>query len=88
MPLTQEGLLNGLWIAVAVMLIVILYNLLFILVDVRKISRRLETLTADMEEFVRTPIIMADSIVKTLFEMFEEWNASNKGEKKLPSNKK
>ena len=88
MPLTQEGLLNGLWIAVAIMLLIILYNLLFILVDVRKISRRLETLTADMEEFVRTPIMMADSIVKTLFEMLEEWNAPDKGEKKLPSNKK
>ena len=43
---TMQGLLSVLYALVAVMIIVVLYHLLFIVVDLRKIMRRFEDTTA------------------------------------------
>lgn len=83
--LTQEALLNGLWIAVAVLLLILLYHLLFIVVDFRKIARRLENITNECEEMIRTPMIMAESVASTVMELIGEWIQSEKTPKKKQS---
>lgn len=55
-----EGLLGGLYAVVAVMIIVVLYHLLFIVVDLRKIMRRFEETTAQVEAMILKPLAIID----------------------------
>jgi cell shape-determining protein MreC len=57
---------------VAVMLIVVLYHVLFILVDVRKITRRVEDLTGQIETIILKPISMADQIFEWVMEIVRD----------------
>ena len=69
MQLTSGDVLIGLYIVVAVMLIIVLYHALFVVVDMRKILRRVEDITAQVEAVILKPISMADQIM--------EWVISN-----------
>ena len=69
MQLTSGDVLIGLYIVVAVMLIIVLYHALFVMVDMRKILRRVEDITAQVEAVILKPISMADQIM--------EWVISN-----------
>ena len=69
MQLTSGDVLIGLYIVVAVMLIIVLYHALFVMVDLRKILRRVEDITAQVEAVILKPISMADQIM--------EWVISN-----------
>ena|SRR3989338_3334050 len=57
---TMEGLLSVLYAVVAVMIIVVLYHLLFIVVDLRKIMRRMEDTTAQVEALILKPLAILD----------------------------
>lgn len=57
---TMEGLLSVLYAAVAMMIIVVLYHLLFIVVDLRKIMRRMEDTTAQVEALILKPLAILD----------------------------
>ncbi len=57
---TMEGLLAVLYAVVAVMIIVVLYHLLFIVVDLRKIMRRMEETTAQVEALILKPLAILD----------------------------
>ena len=57
---TMEGLLSVLYAVVAVMIIVVLYHLLFIVVDLRKIMRRFEETTAQVEAMILKPLAIID----------------------------
>ena len=61
MEITYENLLSGLYIAVAIMLIVVLYHVLFIVSDVRKITRRTANLTEELQAVVMKPIGILDN---------------------------
>ncbi len=60
MEITYDNLLSGLYIAIAVMLIVVLYHVLFIVVDVRKIVRRASKVTEELQEVILKPVGIAD----------------------------
>ena len=64
MQLTSGDVLIGLYIVVAVMLIIVLYHALFVVVDLRKIFRRVEDITAQVEAVILKPISMADQIME------------------------
>ena len=58
-----DSLLQGLSVAVAVMLIVVLYHVLFIVVDLRKIVRRIEGITEELETVILKPLAMTDKAI-------------------------
>lgn len=64
MELSSGDVLIGLYIVVAIMLIIVLYHLLFIVVDLRKVLRRVEDITAQVEAVIMKPIAMADQIME------------------------
>lgn len=78
MTWTSGDILNTLFIVVAVMLVVALYHLIFVLVDARKISRRVERLTKEVETVVLKPLSMTDKAFEWMIEFFE----SKAGKKK------
>ena len=47
-----------------IMLIIVLYHLLFIVVDLGKVLRRVEDITAQVEAVITKPIAMADQIME------------------------
>ena len=59
-PITMEGLLSVLYALVAVMILIVLYHLLFIVVDLRKIMRRFEDVTAQVEAMILKPLSIID----------------------------
>ena len=63
MQLSSGDLLTGLYVVIAVMVIIVLYHLLFIVVDLRKTTRRIEDITAEIESVILKPIAMADQIL-------------------------
>ncbi|MEI8230493.1 MAG: hypothetical protein WCG83_05175 [Candidatus Peregrinibacteria bacterium] len=67
----MSTVLLGLWIAVAVLVLIVLYHLIFIAVDLRKIFRRFEDITREVEGVIMKPLSMADKILEWLVEMVE-----------------
>ena len=65
-------LLNGLYIAVAIMLIIVLYHVLFIVVDARKIVRRVETITDELESVLLKPLSMTDKALEWVMGKLED----------------
>ena len=57
---TMQGLLSVLYAVVAVMILIVLYHLLFIVVDLRKIMRRFEETTAQVEAMILKPLSIID----------------------------
>lgn len=70
-PLSSQDLLVFLYIVVAIMLVIVLYHVLFIVVDLRKIVRRVEDITAQVEAVILKPISMADQIFQWVIEKIE-----------------
>lgn len=68
---TMDQILSGLSVAVAVMLIVLLYHALFIAVDLRKIMRRAEDITKHVEDVIMKPLNMVDLILQWLIERID-----------------
>lgn len=84
-----EQLLAGLQIAIAVMIIIVLYHVLFISVDLRKIMRRIEGITAEIEGAVMKPISVADQLFSWVMEFVEkEGDKTKKKAKKIKKSKK
>ncbi|TSC57615.1 MAG: hypothetical protein Greene041619_1043 [Candidatus Peregrinibacteria bacterium Greene0416_19] len=71
MTLLMPDILMFLYIIVAVMIIVVLYHALFIMVDLRKVLRRVEDITAQVEAVILKPISMADQILTWIMEHVE-----------------
>ena len=64
MEITYANLLTGIYILVGVMLVVILYNLLFVVVDLRKIMRRISSVSGQVESVVAKPLEVADQAME------------------------
>lgn len=77
---TMDQVMSGLEIAVAVMLIVLLYHALFIAVDLRKILKRVDDVTEQIESVIMKPISMADHILQWILDRIER--DQGKGKKK------
>ncbi|MDP6527803.1 MAG: hypothetical protein QF858_02900 [Candidatus Pacebacteria bacterium] len=87
--MSLEQLLAGLQISVAILIIILLYHALFIAVDLRKILRRVDGLTSQIEEVIMKPISMADCIFQWVTDYIEEDNKKKKkGGKSKKGNKK
>lgn len=87
MQLTYEQLQAALWIIVAVMLIVVLYHVLFIVVDLRKILRRFESLSSEVELMIMKPLSMASEIIQWLTEFLDSKKKARGGEHHKKSTK-
>lgn len=72
--------LQGLYIVVGVMLVVVLYHVLFIVVDLRKILRRIEGVTGEVESMIMRPLGLLDHLITLLTDFLEE-KAGKKGKK-------
>lgn len=76
--LTANDVLIGLEVAVFVMLIVVLYHALFIAVDLRKIVRRIEDITTQLEDVFMKPISLVEHVMEYAMELFEERGKKSK----------
>ena len=77
MPITMNGLLSVLYALVAVMILVVLYHLLFIVVDLRKIMKRFEDTTAQVEALILKPISILDEAFQWVMDYMSQ-NAKKK----------
>lgn len=68
MMLAADDILTAILILVAIMLVVVLYHVLFIVVDLRKVMRRVESVSNQIEEVVMKPLVMTDKILEWLLE--------------------
>ena len=69
--LTSADILDYLQITVAVLLVVVLYHFLFIAVDLRKVLRRIEVITKEVENLIMKPINVADHILEGIVKYLE-----------------
>ncbi len=72
MNLTSVDILHGLYIAIGIMLIVVLYHVIFIVVDVRKIMKRVQTVSEEVETVILKPLSMADQAMAWVTGFLEE----------------
>lgn len=66
-----KDLLIGLEIAVAIMFLLVLYHVIFVVVDLRKILRRVEGMTQELEDVLMKPLSMIDRILQWVMDMVE-----------------
>ncbi len=80
---TSADILDYLQITVAVLLVVVLYHCLFIVVDLRKVLRRIEVITKEVESLIMKPINVADHILEGIVKYLESQEfLEKKGKKK------
>lgn len=72
MAITSADVFTYLSILAVAMVILAVYHLLFILVDLRKIVRRFEDITQQVEAIILKPISMADQILAWVMEQLEQ----------------
>lgn len=80
--LTSGDVVTYLEITVGVLLVIVLYHVLFIAVDLRKVLRRIESITNEVENIIMKPINAADYILEGIVKYLE-----NQGEEKKKSKK-
>lgn len=80
-PVTMDGVLSVLYAIVAVMIIVVLYHTLFIVVDLRKIMRRFEETTAQVEAMLLKPLAIIDDAFQWVMDHMTKKKGKKKGEK-------
>lgn len=81
MPLTYDDVLSSLWIVVAIMIVIVLYHVLFIVVDLRKILKRFDELTEQVESVLMKPLSLAEQFLGWVLLHFEQM-VSKRGKKK------
>lgn len=68
---TTEGILSGLYAVVAAMLIIVLYHVLFIVVDLRRVVRRAENITRELQAVIMKPLAVTDEILEWVLHMVQ-----------------
>jgi len=85
--ITFTDVFQYLEVTVAVLLILVLYHLLFVVVGLRKIVRRVERITNEIQEVILKPINVADHILEGIVKYMETQGAAPKnGKKKAKKN--
>jgi cell shape-determining protein MreC len=82
--ISAADLLLGLQIVISVIVVVVLYHILFIVVDLRKVLRRVDDITEQVEAIILKPIALADQILAKVMELMEagaEKHHKKKGKK-------
>lgn len=69
---TMNGVLSVLFAVVAVMILIVLYHLLFIVSDLRKIMRRFEETTAQVEAVILKPLAVIDEAFSWVVEYIQK----------------
>ncbi len=77
-PLTSADVLMFLWILIGIMLVVVLYHALFIVVDVRRVLRRVNRITEKVETVVLKPLAIAEQALSSIMELFEHGKKKGK----------
>lgn len=77
MSWSSVDILHGLYIAIGVMLIVALYHIIFIVVDLRKIIRRFEHITDEVETVIMKPLSMTDKAIEWVSAFIQEKTAKH-----------
>jgi HAMP domain-containing protein len=85
---TSADVLMYLQITVAVLLVIVLYHVLFITVDLRKVLRRLEGITNEVENIIMKPISAADQILEAILGFVENQSQEKPKKKKVSKKKK
>jgi cell shape-determining protein MreC len=85
---TSADVLTYLEITVAVLLVVVLYHLLFITVDLRKVLRRIDSITNEVENIIMKPINAADYILEGLMKYLDTQSEQKIKKKKSTKKKK
>lgn len=78
MVLTADSVLTAILILVAVMLVVVLYHVLFIVVDLRKVMKRVQSVSEEVEAVIMKPLTMTDKILEWVLEYIESLDHSKK----------
>jgi hypothetical protein len=81
MTWSTDDIMAGLYIAVAVMLLIVLYHVVFIVVDLRKVMKRINTVTEEVETVIMKPLSMTDQAIEWLVAFFQD-KAEKKHHKK------
>jgi len=82
MPITTNDVLLFLQILAFILLVILLFHLIFVAVDVRRIVRRAETVTRELEEVVLKPISIADTTIEWFAAFMEGLKSKKKADKK------
>jgi cell shape-determining protein MreC len=88
MVITLDALIGTLYAIVALMIIVVLYHLLFIVVDLRKMTRRFEDLTAELEAMLLKPIAILDQGFQWMIDHLEKQRQKKKHQHHVDAHKK
>ena len=83
--LTTSDVFAYLQITVALLLVIVLYHVLFIVVDLRKVLRRIEAVTKEVENVIMKPIGMADQVLQAIMSFLEEQQKASDKKKKSSS---
>ncbi|MFA6522789.1 MAG: hypothetical protein WCS85_00230 [Candidatus Peribacteraceae bacterium] len=78
-PITAGDVMLFLYILVGIMLLIALYHLLFILVDLRRVLKRVDELTKQVETFILKPIAIMDEILTAVVALFDKDKKKGKG---------
>lgn len=71
MMLSADDVLTALLILAVVMLVIVLYHVLFIIVDLRKVMKRVESVSHEVEAIIMKPLTMTDTILEWLLQYIE-----------------
>jgi len=69
--ISASDLLLGMEFAIAILLLIVLYHVIFIVVDLRKVMRRVEGITQEVEDVIMKPLSMIDSILQWVLDTIE-----------------
>lgn len=61
---STADIMTALYIAVAVLLLIVLYHLIFIVVSLRKVMRRADNVTREIETVILKPLSMTDQAIE------------------------
>ena len=73
---TTSDVLMYLQITVTVLAILVLYHALFVVVDLRKMIRRIKEVSNEVENIIMKPIHAADYVLDGIVQYIESQNAS------------
>ncbi|MDD4287578.1 MAG: hypothetical protein PHO20_00105 [Candidatus Peribacteraceae bacterium] len=69
--ISASDLLLGMEFAIAILVLIVLYHVIFIVVDLRKVMRRVEGLTQELEDVLMKPLSMVDAILQWVLDTIE-----------------
>lgn len=69
--ISASDLLLGFEFAIFVLILIVLYHAIFIVWDLRKILRRVEGVTREIEDVLMKPLSMIDSILQWVLDTIE-----------------